>query len=154
MQKNFDIKTLQIESPCPNLLSRMDKNEVGYYCKSCKHEVIDYRTMSVEEILLSFKKGGCGIFMPEQLPAQQKMPWQRQILFYGLSFLSFFGIAVSPVSAQNIPKNRDSTEMVAQNPEPEAKEQVEEKKKTIKRKERTFFRRKKKPTHVMGCPSF
>src|SRR6185436_5328731 len=92
---------LRINHPCPYLLSRMKKDGENYFCQGCSKTIIDFRGKSYEEIKCIANKDTCGIFTLDQLPSQQKMKFTRQIIFYGLAVISFFGFTVRPLKAQN-----------------------------------------------------
>ncbi len=115
------------------LLGRMDQTDKGFYCKSCHKEVTDFREMSAQEIQKQLKKGGCGIFLPEQLVHRPKLSVLKRVAFYGLMGLSFLGFQVQPLQAQT--PNHD---------EPKSKKEIRKEKKEkrkAKRNERRWSRR-------------
>jgi hypothetical protein len=143
---------LRIDSPCPMLLSRMKHRDgKGHFCRSCSKLVVDYRNYSTEELKATFTPGTCGIFNPDQLPGQQSMPIKRQVLFYGLTLLSFIGFNVKPLNAQHVvPADSLQVKMTAMAEKSDKKKAQKEE--SVRKKKKLFTRRKKK--HLSGCPVF
>ena len=56
---------IQLQFNCPEELENMHKNSCGFYCDSCKKEVVDFRGKSLEEIHEYRKENPtieCGVF--------------------------------------------------------------------------------------------
>jgi hypothetical protein len=151
---------IKLSNHCPMLLARMKKEGSDYYCKSCSKVVIDYSHKSIEEIIASIKPGTCGIFNPAHVQTNPRMPFKRRFLFYGLTFLSFFGFNVKPLQSQTNVTKKDSTS-ISISPNAIVISDSDTVKtnssNTIAKKEKKgLFRRKKKARKFrpMGCPDF
>lgn len=151
-------KKLRIESPCPSLLLRMDKNGDDYFCKSCSKTIIDFTQKTQEEIKDVLTEDSCGIFTADQLHRQQKQPFFRQSFFYLLTVLSFLGFSVKPLSAQTIDTTRTKSETTKIDNKIDKSETIQaDKSKKKKAKEKSDSKklfRKKKEVRVIGTPSF
>ncbi|MES2591204.1 MAG: hypothetical protein V4608_04915 [Bacteroidota bacterium] len=145
---------LKIEKPCPMLLARMSKDQNNtIFCKACKKNIVDFRDKSLDEILSSITKETCGIFNSNQLKGQSNMTFLRQLLFYGLMILSFFGCNVRPINISN--KSNDTTlekqkADLFKSPDTGS---VITKEKEIQKKKKLFHKKKKRKNFVItGSP--
>jgi hypothetical protein len=156
------IQNLKVSHPCPYLLSRMKKDGDNFFCEGCNKTIFDFRDKSLDEIQCIANKNICGIFTSNQLPGQQKMKFSKQIIFYGLTILSYFGFSVRPLIAQSyndrsaikdtVSVDLKITETKIENQGNNAKLETE----SQKRKKNIFRRNKKisKQYRVLGCADF
>jgi hypothetical protein len=156
-------KQIQINNPCPMLLSKMKINN-GFYCSSCKKDIVDYRGKSEDQILQQIKENTCGIF-DEDAVNTPNFGLRYRFLFKLLTILSFLGLNVKPIQAQVVPKQQENI-TIEKNSIHETvigKIKIEHKRDTLlfedpstKNKKKWFVKRKKKkPTYkTIGCPSF
>lgn len=156
-------QNLKIENPCPVVLARLQSSKHTtpdeYYCSSCSNTVVDCRKLPKQEIATLLKTPNfCGIFEEQQLGGQMQKSWWYQIALNGLMILSFLGLNVSPMNAQDTlstpdtittPKEEESTTNI----DIKNTVEVEKNNKPInrKRRRRRLFKRK---TKLMGCPTF
>lgn len=148
------LDNLRIENPCPFALTKMNKCGDNYYCKSCSKTIIDFRGKPVEDLKFLIDKDTCGIFSVDQLPGQQPMKWPRQFLLCGLTFLSFLGFSVKPLSAQTITP-KDSVSINRKSPTKiESKRDKPMVKDTCNTTEKQGLLRRKKKQKLIGCPAF
>lgn len=67
---------LSIKKPCSENFDSFTPTSVGGFCAACQKEVIDFTTMSEEEIILYFSsttQRTCGRFEPSQLKTYKKI---------------------------------------------------------------------------------
>jgi|SRR3954468_7449687 len=146
---------LKIDKPCPFTPTQWNKDGDGYFCKSCSKKITDFREKTGEEIKHSIEEDTCGIFTMDQLPGQQKMSWTRQSFFYVLTFFSFIGFSVKPLSAQTSQTKKDTTFVdVKKTSTGTVQTDTTAVKATNNKREHKLFRRKKKYRTIGGCPSF
>lgn len=156
-------KEIQINNPCPMLLSKM-KTDNGFYCSSCKKDIVDYRGKSEDQILQHIEENTCGIF-DENAVNTPNFGLRHRFLFKLLTILSFVGLNVKPIQAQVVPKQQENITIEKDSiHEPViGKIKIEPKRDTLlfedpstKNKKKWFVKRKKKkPTYkTIGCPSF
>ena len=152
-----------IENPCPMILARI-KKEGDFYCKSCSKEIIDFRDKSNEEIIANSKNGVCGIYNENQVTTTH-YGFRKRFLFQLLTVLSFIGLNVKPLQAQETPKKTEPINLsndsiqkpeigrIAIDPKRDTLLITENDKVKPKKK---WFRRKKKNVKgsTIGCPSF
>ena len=141
---------LKIDNPCPFILTKFNKREEGYFCKSCNKTIIDFRDNTAEEIHNIINKGTCGIFNYDQLSGQQQMKFTRRLLFYFFSIISFLGFTIKPLNAQ--PK-RPSIDSISNNIIANRNDKNDGAKSDTLKKKKSFFKRNKKH-RVIGCPEF
>ena len=74
----MQIIQLSIPEPCQENWQQMDPSEKGRFCNACAREVVDFSTMTDNELLHYFsKKGGekvCGRMYPDQLNRAITLP--------------------------------------------------------------------------------
>jgi hypothetical protein len=75
----------------------MTPDDKGRFCKSCRKQVVDFSSMSDEQLIALFRKpasgGTCGRFKPDQLdrplePSRKRLTWLRY--FFSLVLPVFF----------------------------------------------------------------
>jgi hypothetical protein len=148
-QTEIYMENLRIDNPCPMLLSRMEKEGDGYFCKSCSKHTVDFRGKTPEEIRSQLTANTCGIFYPEQL-SQSPTPFFRQGLFYALTVLSFLGFNVSPLKAAPQVENPvHQTEISQAGTVAESNDRKDRKHRKHRRRAR-----RNKSTHTMGAPRY
>jgi hypothetical protein len=136
---------LRIDKPCPILLMRMEQTGENFSCKSCKKEVVDFRTKSAEEIAAILTPDTCGIFNNSQLSAQQpQFSFFRKGIFAALTVFSFLGFNVNPVSAAPAMSLKHGITQSAGVPDEQDKKPKQKKKR----------HKKAKDLKIIGCPSF
>lgn len=137
---------LKIDNPCPSILLRMQKCGDNYFCKSCDKTIVDFRNYSSDEIKNPKYKGVCGIYKVDQLSGQQKMSMFKRVLFYGLTFLAFFGFSVKPLKAQTTINKIDSlsADKLTKNKDIQKSTTNGDEKVESTNKRKRLFRRKKK----------
>lgn len=117
MAKRFQVT---VPTPCKENWSGMTKNKDGRFCLSCQKTVVDFSTMSDEQILSHISKKRetmCGRFKANQLnrelivTTKPKFPWLKYALhvafpaFLVSSKLEARGKAVAPVEfTSSLPK--------------------------------------------------
>jgi len=131
---------IRIDNPCPVAISRMTKSNTGYNCKSCKHEVIDFRDKSPDEIKFLLDKGTCGIFYQEDILPSPKRSIKKKFIYYGLSLISFIGFNINVSQAQTPEYKKGDVCPI----EEKVDNSVKETKTKHKKYRRGLFRRKKK----------
>lgn len=80
MMKNHSY-TFTVEKPCSESWEKMSAAELGKFCLSCQHEVVDFSTFTDEEIIrYIFTSTGkvCGRFKPTQLNRPMQLPQHIQ----------------------------------------------------------------------------
>ncbi len=123
---------LSIKNPCSERFSSFSKTNDGGFCQSCKKNVVDFTSMSDQEILSYFntkKNGTCGLFLESQLKTYQILENKKTSKiatafaphFFNLSLLSLlsFNSAFSQekkvvneivkIDSQNQASTQDST---------------------------------------------
>jgi hypothetical protein len=109
---NYQIK---IPKPCTEKWNEMTPTDKGAFCLNCQIEVIDFSTISNDEVV-KFKDGSkklCGKFKPEQLDriksngSSCSSNYSKAGIVFGLSGLLSL---TNPLSAQNEPKEANKTE--------------------------------------------
>ena len=98
---------LSVPKPCHEDWDKMTPTEKGRHCQSCQKEVVDFSTLSDQQILDLFSKnkaGLCGRFQSTQLdrqlflrPARTTTPWAKA----GLLAASLL-LAVPSIGQQNV----------------------------------------------------
>ncbi len=90
---------LEIKTPCSEDYKNFQPTENGGFCKSCQKEVIDFTTMTSDEILQFFKENNngktCGRFAKHQLEHTYQDFQPKKYNFFksfGLAVLSLFSI--------------------------------------------------------------
>lgn len=90
--------TVQIPQPCPESWGDMQPAERGRFCGSCQKTVVDYTTLSDQELIRLLRKtseGSCGRFRDEQLnrPLTDTKPEQYPVWYrwVGVLSISLFG---------------------------------------------------------------
>ena len=105
---------ISVEKPCSEKFENFSKTAAGGFCGSCKKEVIDFTTMTSEELTSYFSNSTddtCGRFNPSQLKTYEPMISNtsnssfvsRGLAIMGFSLLSL--CAVSNVQAQEVASN-------------------------------------------------
>ena len=88
---------LSISEPCHENWDQMTPDDNGRFCKSCRKQVVDFSSMSDEQLIAVFRKPTngalCGRFRPEQLdrplePSRKRLTWLRY--FFSLVLPVFF----------------------------------------------------------------
>jgi len=82
MQKNIQ---LQVPKPCHENWDKMNPTDKGRFCLSCQKEVIDFSTMSDQQILHHISKasaGFCGKFNNDQLDRDIKENKKQRLIWY------------------------------------------------------------------------
>jgi hypothetical protein len=151
--------SLHIDKPCPYIPKKKDACGIGFHCKSCNKIVVDFTDKTLAEIEQSITPDTCGIFSFDQIPNQPKMSIARQILFYGLMFVSLIGFNVKPIAAQTTKQEIKAKKIEAKEAKKSVKKQLKSAKqeKKSKKRKRTLFRRRghiKGKMRTMGCPDF
>ena len=153
---------IQINNPCPMLLSKM-KTDNGFYCSSCKKDIVDYRGKSEDQILQHIEENTCGIF-DENAVNTPNFGLRHRFLFKLLTILSFVGLNVKPIQAQVVPKQQENITIEKDSiHEPViGKIKIEPKRDTLLffesnelKSKKKWFRRKKKKIigrTIMGTP--
>lgn len=85
---------LSIHKPCSANWNRMTPNEKGRFCGLCNHTVVDFSTMSEEEIKEYFRchsgQKTCGRFRDTQLLTQRtKRVSFKQVAVWCFALISF-----------------------------------------------------------------
>ncbi|MFD0796657.1 carboxypeptidase-like regulatory domain-containing protein [Maribacter chungangensis] len=102
---------ISIKKPCSENFSNFSTTASGGFCGSCQEEVIDFTSMSPEEILEHFKStstNSCGRFKASQLTTyapMMKHTTQTNLVSRGMAILGFSLLslcAVSQVQAQDV----------------------------------------------------
>lgn len=156
-----NMQNIIIQNPCPFVPTKGNKTEKGHFCKSCKKEVVDFTKMNDEEIREKLTKNTCGIFYEDQLVAQPKLSFRRQIMFSTMTVLSFLGFQIRPIQAQ-VQENKYE-EVFIETPQEKVEEDDKTKKtetatRNKKYRRRHFFRRRRRGKPIVGrtigCPTF
>lgn len=160
MNNSTQSNTLHVPSPCSMTMNRL-KKEDGFYCGSCKKDIVDFRDKTDEEIIAYFKSASektCGIFNEQQVSVPT-YSWKHAFLFKALAVMAFIGFNVSPMSAQSTtPQNNQFKNKMGENvcykktPEKIKVEEVQQAPQPIKKKRRKHS--KKRTMGTIGCPSF
>lgn len=163
MINRSESNNLSISKPCPVSLLRMKKAGNNHFCSTCSKTIIDYRNKSIEEIEKEIQPTTCGIFLLEQLKGQTSFTFLKQLLFNGLTILSFLGFSVRPVNAQTKVAKKDTTvevihakikDSIAPSPNEIKAMKLQQKIELREAKKRKKRSKKKRKYHVTGCPSF
>jgi hypothetical protein len=89
---------------------------MGGFCQSCQKEVVDFRGMSYEEILLFISKNSknsCGIFRRNQIESESKRKSKhKRSAFWILSFLGMIGLTHPVHPATFIKTNQEQTSKI------------------------------------------
>ncbi|TMM58149.1 hypothetical protein FEE95_01600 [Maribacter algarum] len=102
---------ISVEKPCPEKFENFSPTSDGGFCDSCQKEVIDFTTMTSEDILTHFSTNSgktCGRFKPSQLKKYEPMMTSKSnnsFLSRGLAIMSFSLLslcAVSNLQAQEV----------------------------------------------------
>src|SRR5579871_104951 len=103
MQKNIQ---LQVARPCHENWTNMTDSDKGRFCLSCQKEVIDFTTMSDQQILAQISRasaGFCGRFNNEQLnrdikeDKKPRLNWYKYLVHVTIPAL----IVTNKISAQD-----------------------------------------------------
>jgi len=123
MKTNFK---LSVKTPCTEKFENFKKTASGGFCNSCTKEVIDFTSMSDQEIIAYFntrKENTCGKFNQTQLKtyaeysAREKRSSHSMIAAFGLSIISILSTGNTAaqekkpkynVHSNAIKKNNDS----------------------------------------------
>lgn len=99
---------IKIPNPCSQRFDNFSKTEKGGFCRSCQKEVIDFRTMSPNEISNYFLNNpgkSCGIFKSNQLTPSEIFHRKAKFSsFLTLGLVGFLGISF-PGLAQTPPSS-------------------------------------------------
>lgn len=113
MEQKFN---LTISKPCSEKFNQFNKTEKGGFCNSCQKEVIDFRTVSDEQLIKYFKsKEGktCGYFSKTQLNRDFQIPEFEQssrYKFFKIAAVAFLSLtSLHNIQAQN---QKDKTEII------------------------------------------
>lgn len=113
MEQKFN---LTISKPCSEKFNQFNKTEKGGFCNSCQKEVIDFRTVSDEQLIKYFKnKEGktCGNFSKTQLNRDFQIPEFEQssrYKFFKIAAVAFLSLtSLHNIQAQN---QKDKTEII------------------------------------------
>ncbi len=145
---------LQVPRPCPFVPTNRNRNEHGFYCKSCAKTVVDLRGGTALELANAVNEKACGIFDGNQLTAQKSMSSRRRMIFHCLALLSILGFSIGPVAAQTGELAKDSVVVESGENKVLEGQKLTKGLKKEKHRRRGLFRRKKKNAVVIGCPSF
>src|SRR6476620_2094924 len=80
-------KTIEfsIPVPCHENWNNMTSNEQGRFCMSCKKSVVDFTTMTDQELILFFKyrsESTCGRFRSDQLNKEMLLEKPKRLNWY------------------------------------------------------------------------
>lgn len=110
---------ISVKKPCSEKFENFKQTSAGGFCDSCKEEVIDFTTMTSQEILNHFSTNPgetCGRFKTSQLKTYEPiMNYQTNTNFVsrGIAIMSFSLLslcAVSNVQAQDTASNEGSVQ--------------------------------------------
>ena len=105
---------ISVKKPCSEKFDNFSKTAEGGFCDSCKKEVIDFTTMTSEELINYFSSSTgetCGRFNPSQLKTYKPMISNKSnssFVSRGLAVMSFSLLslcAVSNLQAQEVANN-------------------------------------------------
>ena len=109
---------ISIPNPCDQAWGEMSPNKLGAFCASCSTTVVDFASMSGDEITRFLDKSQepvCGRFNPEQLQSNIQTPisnnqWSLNLraVVLGASLLTFQPAFASQIDAQPLPNNNIS----------------------------------------------
>lgn len=148
------MRPISIPEPCPFVPAGRNKNDAGYFCKSCSKTVVDLRGKSLLELEEAVEKKVCGIFDTDQLASSPKLKFTRSLAFKIMAFASLLGFTVKPVTAQvdTLKKNTVAIERVRTKPPEDIPTPSTEQAIKTNTSRKGLFRRRKQRT--IGCPAF
>lgn len=152
------MKQIHIENPCPFVPKEGNKTEKGFYCKSCRKNIIDFRNQDKEDIQRQLTPDTCGVFDSDQVTTGH-LSLLKRILFRGLTVVSFLGFHISPVQSQTRESKYEEVyvkEEVRDLPDQKEENPIKAEPKKKKRRHRLFCirRRHVRGKPISGCPSF